>query len=189
MVTEVTWENGQATWTAPVSVVPGEYRYEVTLTVTPDGVNYVGDPATDTEVFQYSILETTATPEINIIDKNAHHCDFTVTGDGTIKVWVDGELVTPDENGVYHVYASTEGAVTYVVTATAQEENKYESAPDTETISFDQWDSVSELVNGKTVAGVRYYNMAGQEMQQANGMTIVVTTYTDGTTSAVKVMK
>ena len=49
--------------------------------------------------------------------------------------------------------------------------------------------SVDELVNGKTVAGVRYFNMAGQEMQEANGMTIVVTTYTDGTTSAVKVMK
>ena len=49
--------------------------------------------------------------------------------------------------------------------------------------------SVNELVNGKTVAGVRYFNMAGQEMQEANGITIVVTTYTDGTTSAVKVMK
>jgi hypothetical protein len=48
---------------------------------------------------------------------------------------------------------------------------------------------VDELVNGKTVAGVRYFNLAGQEMQEANGMTIVVTTYTDGTTSAVKVMK
>ena len=48
---------------------------------------------------------------------------------------------------------------------------------------------VDELVNGKTVAGVRYFNMAGQEMQEANGITIVVTTYTDGTTSAVKVMK
>ena len=49
--------------------------------------------------------------------------------------------------------------------------------------------SVNELVNGKTVAGVRYFNMAGQEMQEANGITIVVTTYTDGTTSAVKVIK
>ena len=49
--------------------------------------------------------------------------------------------------------------------------------------------SVDELNAGKTVAGVRYFNMAGQEMQEANGMTIVVTTYTDGTTSAVKVMK
>ena len=48
---------------------------------------------------------------------------------------------------------------------------------------------IDEMISGKTVAGVRYYNMAGQEMQQANGMTIVVTTYTDGTTTAVKVMK
>ena len=48
---------------------------------------------------------------------------------------------------------------------------------------------VDEMTTGKTVAGVRYFNLAGQEMQEANGMTIVVTTYTDGTTSAVKVMK
>jgi len=48
---------------------------------------------------------------------------------------------------------------------------------------------VNELVDGKAVAGVRYFNMAGQEMKEANGMTIVVTTYTDGTTSAVKVVK
>jgi len=48
---------------------------------------------------------------------------------------------------------------------------------------------VDELMNGKAVAGVRYFNMAGQEMTEANGVTIVVTTYTDGTTSAVKVMK
>ena len=48
---------------------------------------------------------------------------------------------------------------------------------------------ISEMMNGKTVAGVRYFNLAGQEMTEANGMTIVVTTYTDGTTSAVKVIK
>ncbi len=48
--------------------------------------------------------------------------------------------------------------------------------------------SVDELA-AKTVANVRYFNMAGQEMQEANGMTIQVTTYTDGTTNAVKVIK
>ena len=48
---------------------------------------------------------------------------------------------------------------------------------------------IGEVVDGKTVAGVRYFNMAGQEMQQAEGLTIVVTTYTDGTTSSVKVIK
>ena len=49
--------------------------------------------------------------------------------------------------------------------------------------------AISEMMNGKTVAGVRYFKMAGQEMTEANGLTIMVTTYTDGTTSAVKVVK
>jgi hypothetical protein len=49
--------------------------------------------------------------------------------------------------------------------------------------------AVNELNANKTVAGVHYFNAMGQEMQEANGMTIVVTTYTDGTTSTVKVMK
>ena len=48
---------------------------------------------------------------------------------------------------------------------------------------------IDEINGGKTVAGVRYFNVAGQEMPEANGMTIVVTTYTDGTTSAAKVVK
>ena len=56
-------------------------------------------------------------------------------------------------------------------------------------ISRGIYTELDELMGGKTVAGVRYFNMAGQEMQEANGMTIVVTTYTDGTTEAVKVMK
>ena len=41
----------------------------------------------------------------------------------------------------------------------------------------------------KTVADVRYFNVAGQEMAEPNGLTIQVTTYSDGTTSAVKVVK
>ena len=56
-------------------------------------------------------------------------------------------------------------------------------------ISKGVYTGIEELNGDKAVAGVRYFNMAGQEMQEANGMTIVVTTYTDGTTSAVKVMK
>ncbi len=50
---------------------------------------------------------------------------------------------------------------------------------------------IEELINDndKVVAGVRYYNIMGQEMSEANGLTIIVTTYTDGTSSAVKVLK
>lgn len=48
---------------------------------------------------------------------------------------------------------------------------------------------INEMAADKQVAGVRYFNLAGQEMTEANGLTIVVTTYTDGTTSTAKVMK
>jgi len=49
--------------------------------------------------------------------------------------------------------------------------------------------AVDETLSGKTIYNVRYFNVAGQEMKDVNGLTIVVTTYTDGTTSAVKVIK
>ena len=49
--------------------------------------------------------------------------------------------------------------------------------------------AVDELSAGKAVTDVRYYNMAGQQMAQPNGLTIQVTTYSDGSTSAVKVVK
>ena len=49
--------------------------------------------------------------------------------------------------------------------------------------------NVNEVNAGKTVANVRYFNVAGQEMAQPQGITIKVTTYTDGTSSAAKIMK
>ena len=48
---------------------------------------------------------------------------------------------------------------------------------------------IDEFSGDKAVAGVRYFNMAGQEMTQPDGLTIVVTTFTDGTRTATKVMK
>ena len=54
---------------------------------------------------------------------------------------------------------------------------------------FEHDTNVNEIAECKTVAGVKYYNMAGQEMREANGICIAVITYTDGTTSAVKLVK
>jgi hypothetical protein len=50
---------------------------------------------------------------------------------------------------------------------------------------------VEEIINDvdKVVSSVRYYNIMGQEMKEAHGLTIIVTTYTDGSHSAVKVIK
>ena len=77
-----------------------------------------------------------------------------------------------------------------IVVAWVEVENdKSLNGSDTEYMIENNFTGVNEIANGKAVAGVRYFNLAGQEMQEANGVTIVVTTYTDGTTSAVKVMK
>ena len=49
--------------------------------------------------------------------------------------------------------------------------------------------AVNEVNEVKSVASVRYFNLAGQEMAQPSGLTIQMTTYSDGTTSAAKVIK
>ena len=54
---------------------------------------------------------------------------------------------------------------------------------------YDKPSAVNELNEGKTVTGERYYNMAGQQMAQPSGLTIQVTSYSDGTTSTAKVIK
>ena len=187
--TAVEWNNGEATYTVTESTVPGTYNVTVELSVAPGNQFIIGDPISDSATYTYTVLETTATPVITEVERHHNWVKFHVEGNGTLTVLVDGTPVQLDAEGNYIVYASTENDVTYVVVATAKEDGKYESAPAQMNITIAKWDGVDELVNGKTVAGVRYFNMAGQEMQEANGMTIVVTTYTDGTTSAVKVMK
>ena len=98
--------------------------------------------------------------------------------DGTWTEWAEyEEILSFEGDGKYRIeaYAVAEGKA-------QSEQIAYEFvvAPRT---------GIDEMAAGKEVAGVRYFNLAGQEMQQANGLTIVVTTYTDGTTSAVKVVK
>ncbi len=98
--------------------------------------------------------------------------------DGTETEWAEyTEMLSFTGEGKYRVeaYAVAPGKL-------PSEEIAYEFV-------LDKMTGINEVAGGKQVAGVRYFNMAGQEMTEANGLTIVVTTYTDGTTSAVKVVK
>ena len=94
-------------------------------------------------------------------------------------------------NGEIGIYGANAGGMdgNYRIEAYAQAPGKLPSKVIATEKVIDEETIVNELIAGKTIANVRYFNMAGQEMQEANGMTIVVTTYTDGTTSAIKVMK
>ena len=102
-------------------------------------------------------------------------------------ITLNGELVV--EDAVYdEPFALTQDGEYYIdFWATAPD--MLDSSHGGLIFTIDQTTGLSELLEGKTIAGVRYYNMAGQEMAQPQGLTIVVTTYTDGTTSAAKVVK
>ena len=71
----------------------------------------------------------------------------------------------------------------------ATQTNKYQVNDVTDIYLPYLTDGVDEINSNKQVANVRYYNLMGQEMKDADGLTIVVTTYTDGTISSVKVLK
>ena len=49
---------------------------------------------------------------------------------------------------------------------------------------------LNEMTTGKTISRVNYFNLAGQQMTEpASGVTIIVTTYSDGSRSTSKVVR
>ena len=101
----------------------------------------------------------------------------------------DGYLVSQDMQGIALALVKGTNSFkvpsgkTYVVTVNVED-------LDAMTVTINQkGDGVNEVATGKTVSDVRYYNVMGQQMKDAEGVTIVVTRYTDGTTSTAKVIK
>ena len=129
-------------------------------------------------------------------DGNLYYNAYTVTLIETepstiyyrVGILVDGEYVY-GEWMEYTGELNFDDEGTYMIEAYAVAEGKTESDHIWDGFTVSKMVDVEELFAGKTVANVRYFNLAGQEMQQANGLTIMVTTFTDGTTSAVKVVK
>jgi hypothetical protein len=167
----------------PYTVARGEEDVNITITATAQGENKRISDVASMEII-VPAYQVTAVPTITTsIDDNT--VTITAAGDGDVLLYVNGELV---ENP-YTIARGNED-VTIEVYATAKEEGKLMSSTEvTEIIIPKKESSVDELFSNKTIANVRYFNMAGQEMQEANGVTIIVTTYTDGTRSTMKVMK
>jgi hypothetical protein len=58
------------------------------------------------------------------------------------------------------------------------------------TIGINKASRVNELATDKTIAKVEYFNLAGQKIElPSTGVTLIVTTYTDGTQTTSKVIK
>ena len=136
--------------------------------------------------------EQTAAPSIAADTQSGVHAYFvTITpseecdlyyryskDNGELSDWILYDGTVPfDEDGYYFVEA-------YAIAP-----GKTESLHVTCSFVVTPRTGLDELSGDKAVSSVRYFNVAGQEMSQPNGMTIVVTTYSDGTRTATKVMK
>ena len=176
-------------------------------------------PETTYEVEVQSVSEDgrtsdwTAPVVFTTLEAGAQPTEKTQTPDGSYAV-VSGQhevvvTITPYEGVAYYriIFTADDGTVTesdwmeYVDAFSVYEDGHYRvefyaiadgklpSDPGALEFTVSPMTGIEEMTTGKTVAGVRYFNAVGQEMSQPNGLTIMVTTYTDGTTSAVKVMK
>ena len=166
----------------PYTIARGEEDFNIVITATAQGENKrISDVATlELNIPAYQVTDA---PVITF-ETTDDAVTITATGNGNVLLYVNGELV---ENPYTIVRGSDD--VTVTVVATAKEDGKLMSTTETEIVIPKKDSGVDELFSNKTVANVRYFNMAGQEMTEANGVTIIVTTYTDGTRSTMKVMK
>jgi len=167
----------------PYTIARGEEDVTITVTATAQGEGKrISDVAEQTLVIP--AYQVTATPVISF-ETTEDEVIITAAGDGEVLLYVNGELV----DNPYTIARGDED-VTVEVYATAKEVGKLMSTSEVTEILIPKKDSgVDELLGNKTIANVRYFNMAGQEMNEVNGATIIVTTYTDGTRSTVKVIK
>ena len=120
----------------------------------------------------------------------------------------DGNVLTPDEVSVteegfdFYVYRALNHELTYSIYTTVGGDkyrgsfnfvNEESSAPDIYSdvdVVIENTTAVEELDVNKTVSNVAYYNLAGQQSAEAmDGVNIVVTTYSDGSTTTAKVIK
>ena len=140
----------------------------------------------------HAAYEATKAPVINgytVDGFNAYFVDITPTEPSTIYYRVrypDGHY---SDWETYTGTLSYTGSGDYTIEAYAVATGKLYSDLVSHNFNIPNTTGINELADGKQIAGTRYYNTMGQEISQPSGVTIVVTTYTDGTSTAVKVVK
>ena len=119
--------------------------------------------------------------------------DIRVNVDGYPTIYqlrdADNNVIEPAEDGNYY---SLDHTKTYYlkIGSSINHELMFEDIYKDIDILVQNFTAVEELDANKTVANVAYYNLAGQQSAQpVDGVNIVVTTYTDGSTTTAKVIK
>ena len=158
-----------------------KYSSELAITVTIDG-----DMVIEAVFKKKGEPEVTHAPYIQT-EVKLKEVIITAIGDGEVLLYVDDVMV----DNPYSVARQIDD-VKITISATAKEEGKLISEPTIMEFVVPKLDSDSidnSYLDEKEVVNIRYFNLMGQEMAEANGSTIVVVSYTDGSIRVVKVMK
>ena len=170
-----------------------EYGENIPVNVTVSAPGYNDRTYPETVNYPAPTLPQTAAPtfqqraELGVVGQ---WITITETEPSTIyyRFAVDGEAYTEWMEYTGEIPFTTPG--TYTIQAYAIAPNKSASTEITLEFVVSKYPtSIEELMSAKDVAGVHYYNLAGQQMKEINGFTIVVVSYTDGSSVAMKVMK
>ena len=150
----------------------------VELPVTKIQYTYEDEPTEQADAPEIGVTYGTDGNHVAYVNINTSEQDATIYYSYDNENWMvyEGQLLFT-ENGTYTVYAYVEVP------------GKKNSDVNSVQFSVSPATGMTDVMSGKTIASQRYFNVAGQEMKEANGLTIIVATYTDGTTSAAKVVK
>ena len=172
-----------------ITLMPGETRT----------VSILLDNEMDYNAFQLdlSLPEGLTASNFHLTDRaSCHAFDVNVLNNGKTRVLCyspalasidghEGALLTFDVTATGVVNGNIDVDGIELVTADCQAVK-----PDGFAIGVNSLTSVNELGNGKAVARVDYINVAGQRIEQPErGVTLVVTTYTDGTRITHKIIR
>ena len=172
-----------------ISLMPGETRR----------VSIALDNAMDYSAFQLdlSLPEGLTASNFALTDRAGSHAfDVNTLGGGNIRALCYSPALTAisgHEGALLTFDVTANSAVTGAITVDGIElvTTTCESIRlDGFAIDVNSTSGVNEQVAGKTVARVDYYNLAGQQIDcPETGVTLVVTTYTDGTRATAKIVR
>ncbi len=183
------YNNGDIMSGKNITLMPGETRT----------VSIVLDNVMDYSAFQFDLNLPTGLTATNfqLTDRAGYHAfDVNVLSNGKTRALCyspalevinghNGALLTFDVTANSAIEGAIEVDNIELVTSACQTVKLNGFAIGVNTVS-----SINELANGKTIARVDYFNMAGQQIDQPDGgVTLVVTTYTDGTRTTNKIIR
>lgn len=161
------------------------YAYDPNINIVAAEANiiYTLDSETPTEKTSAPVIKGSLED-----DGHAYRVEITPTEPSTIYVrTLFGDVYT--EWLPYSTPMVYTAAGEYLVEAYAVADGKSPSDYVSHSFEVAPFTGLNETPAGKQIVGTRYFNLMGQEVQQPDGVTIVVTTHIDGSISVAKVMK